>query len=848
MPKARPEASRARRVRRHNPLQRRTIEVSKVSAHEIVPVLAKLGTGPDDSAPIETGDKVWALASVATLLAEDDKVRRLLMSHNVVARIVYALESDTNLEVRREASGALRNLCLTNAADIYGEIGNKGGVEAVLGCMRWAAIGLQDHERQLERARAPLLAEREKLLTKPVEQMNRKERRHAAKLAQGRLPAAEAGATAEFGIAHDTLDTHGWGNDAPASLAAMDSAAAQCLVELCESLVTVLACLCEASDKLLLRIVQWDWHAGTLDRAAPHERSAFVGEALTAWLCQAIALGAAAVHPTGPLTSQPEACASLVALATASASALCAITDEDRHGIALGIAGLPSVGGTPSRKKRLTALPTPGDLRLGMERGARRLELLASAVHLVSGDAPPAPRPAMLAVSAGGVLCNINGAVQRTAEALDALGVEPIAVPHVGPLATYVLHELMPRLVHLAQSVDLANVTEDALQVVELSLEILADIMSGLGRGDRNVESLGITSLPVDVDEWDDGDEELMDDGDNEPFDGAASETTGALDHWVFAELLRSPLLTTLLRLATPSEVSETPTAAPRRAVEMRALAAINNLLLRLALFAPPPPSQWPEDEATVERIRLWRTWVGTAYLDGAPATATPAGEVLQRTWVQVFTVAAHWASVPVVANAVESGDEASVDSSGAALDGLGIVSTCLGCLWSLARILEGQLPLVDGDEPAAPVVALMASFHSAQRPAVRVKSIGTLAVLARSQRYMETGASATPPPAYVQVYTMLGDFFLDVAAHVPDAETLAAVLNAIVDTYANEQAPWDSVYRAGSFQTRLVALLPSLSAVARRVDRRADLPLYAAATESVQNMRAFLEYRQSVE
>ena len=107
MPKARPEASRARRVRRHNPLQRRTIEVSKVSAHEIVPVLAKLGTGPDDSAPIETGDKVWALASVATLLAEDDKVRRLLMSHNVVARIVYALESDTNLEVRREASLSL---------------------------------------------------------------------------------------------------------------------------------------------------------------------------------------------------------------------------------------------------------------------------------------------------------------------------------------------------------------------------------------------------------------------------------------------------------------------------------------------------------------------------------------------------------------------------------------------------------------------------------------------------------------------------------------------------------------------------------------------------------------------
>ena len=130
------------------------------TAEEVVPVLTKLGM--DGSAqPVETGDKVWALASIATLLADDDhKNRRLLVTNKVVPRILYALRSDTNLEVRREASGALRNLCMCDDDNILDEIVGSGGVETVLGILKWAALGLQSHERRLERARAPLLAGR----------------------------------------------------------------------------------------------------------------------------------------------------------------------------------------------------------------------------------------------------------------------------------------------------------------------------------------------------------------------------------------------------------------------------------------------------------------------------------------------------------------------------------------------------------------------------------------------------------------------------------------------------------------------------------------------------------------
>jgi len=98
-----------------------------------------------------------------------------------------------------------------------------------------------------------------------------------------------------------------------------------------------------------------------------------------------------------------------------------------------------------------------------------------------------------------------------------------------------------------------------------------------------------------------------------------------------------------------------------------------------------------------------------------------------------------------------------------------------------------------------------------------------------------------------MHVYTSVADFWADVAGHVPDPETLTALLHAIVDTYADERAPWDSVYRATHLHEKLCSLMPRFMAMAKRVDRRADPAMYRAVQESVETMDAFLAYRQNL-
>lgn len=862
MPKSRRDWSGSRRAR-HDPLRRGTTAVSEVKA-EVVPVLEKLPGGPSD---VPTGEKVWALASISSLLEEEHgaRNRRLLLSRNIVARVLYELEHDTNLEVRREASGALRNLCVEGDSDIFGELVNKGGLEIVLQCLRWATMGLQNQERQMERAKAPAREARERLLSKPVEQMNRKERRHAAKLAAGTMHEGALTDNPEFAPdASAAVDVRGWAADAPASLAAMDPPAAQCLVEMCESLVTILGCICETSEKLLVRAVRWDWQQSLLDDTQHAERQAFAGDALAAWLCEAVSLGVHGLQATSPYS------AALVSFGTASANTLCALCDDAKHGLGRAVAGLPTHLPPTSKKARRreqapVVLPTPSELGAARAEGSRRLALLAQAVALLPTDGAAGANAASLATMASGVLCN----VQRAAHAPEALGPDaaPIVVAQHGPLGKYMIHEVLARLTHLLSLTDaeafVGQSQGEALQTSELALEIVAEMMSVLGRGEEDVEQLSITHLPLDDDD-DDDEMELMEEFDDDAMDdepeaiARGDAEPHALDRWVFSEVLRTPLLGVLLRLAAPSDASERQDrqGAQRRAVELRALAAANNFLLRLALFAPPPPSQWPGDEETLERIALWREWVGTAFLEDSDAEATPVGSALHEAWAHVFRIAAHWAAVPSVVDA-ETLEEALPSamapptSANAAHDGLAIVDTCLGCLWSIARILEGQLPLVQDHATAPYITALMAAYQSARLSAVRIKSLGTLAVLARSQAYRQDGA-ASPPDAYLQVYAQLGGFFVDAAAtlahgDVAHVDILAAAINAVMDTYANELAPWDIVYRQGQLQEKLAQLVAPAAALVKRIDRRANVPLYAAAHESVQNLRAFLEYRASV-
>lgn len=792
MPKSRTDPIRTARRVRHDPLER-----GRDGRDAVVPALAKLGTGPD-APPVATGDKVWALASVATLFA-DEKNRRTLLSSGVVQRVVYALESDTNLEVRREAGNALRTLCVDGGSGVQTSVAEHGGVEAILRCLRWAALGLQSTERRASRAQ-PQEEERARLLAKPAEQMNRKERRHAAKLAAGKPLPPPPGA--DFSVDDNELDPAGWAADAPRSLAAMEPNAAQCLVEMCESLVTTLNALCDASEHVLMSAALWDWR----DNGKVETTKAVVGDNLAAWLCQAVELGILAARPADAATA-PLCTTALLDLGVSAANALCALSDEDRTPIALGIAGLPA----PPSKSRRAPIPPPSELQVLRTHGERRLAAIARAAELLPiGAEPPVPalvpRISLLGALASGVLSNVLAGIHESVPDIDAVCIDAHDGSGRIELAPGIVEHVLPRL--------LQTVSEDpsgtliGTETLEIALEVVAEIMNRIGTDAESEE-------PEEPD-WADMEE------DSAP--GAMPEQ--------FVPLLSRDVLGLLLRLGAPD-------AAPL-AVQMRALAAANNLLLQVAAHSPPPPSQWPEDPEDLERIDEWRALVGTAFLSGGDAAPSELGALLHEVWAGVFAIAAHWA-----------GDASVVQGGAGADDGLTIVDTCIGCLWSLARILEGQVDVVDGSGPAPVVSALVAVYHAAQLDSIRVKAINTLAVLARSQVYRIHGSDAPPAP-YTEVSVVIGDFLVDVCAHGgpnggTSADGMVAAVNAVVDLYSDERAPWDHVYRERSYQSRLASLVPRLGAQVKAIDRRDSGPLRAAASESVSNLRAFLEYRQSV-
>lgn len=784
MPKSRTDPARSVRRARHDPLVR-----GRDSRDEAIPVLSKLPAGPE-AAPVATGDKVWALASVATLFG-DDKNRRALLASGIVPRIVYALDSDTNLEVRREAANTLRTCCVDGGAGALATVAESGGVETILRCLRWAALGLQSTERQAARAQ-PQEEARATLLAKPVEHMNRKERRHAAKLAAGKPVAPAPGI--DFTIDDNELDMDGWAADAPRSLAAMEPQAAQCLVEMCESLVATLNALCDAGDPVLMVAAQWDWR----DSDGPSAPTAILGDRLASWLCQAVELAAHAARPAGAEATTLST-TSLIDLGVSAANALCALSDEDRAPVALGIAGIPA----PPSKGHKAPIPPPNELQVARALGERRLATLARAAALLPCDsvAVPAlaPRIALLGSLSSGVLSNVLASIREVAPDVDAVFIDAHDGSGRIELPSAVVEHILPRLVQTIGT-EFSHTNADAL---EIALEVVAEIMNLVG----------------------DVSDEETDWADMEEKDG-----TGAIPEQLLS-MLRPKVLGLLLRLGAPSSASH--------AIQMRALAAANNLLLRVAEHAPPPPSQWPDDPEDLERIDEWRQLFGTAFLSGGSASSE-LGAVLRDAWGALFATAAHWAS-----------DERVVAGGDTAEEGLSIVDTCLGCLWSLSRILEGQLETVNGSEPAPVVSALIAVYHAAQRDSMRVKAIGTLGVLARSQVYILEGASKQTP-AFSAVDALIGDFLVDVCSHAgPDrgtsAEAMVAAVNTVVDLYSDERSPWDHIYRERSYQSRLSSTIPRLNAQVKTIDRRTNAPLRAAATECVSTLREFLAYRQTV-
>lgn len=462
------------------------------ATNDIIPLLANL-PDPDapSASPINLADKVWALASVSLLLsvsptqsaAEVKLHRKLLLSHNLVGRLILALHSHTEVDVRREASGALRNLCVDAGIDVRNELVNKGGIPAILAALRWAsnALGFDaapaasanpsisfvddapTQEQDIEAKRA--------LLAKPLDKMNKKEKRHATKLAtalgktleqlagQGLSADDEAKLTASHqpsnGSSDQVMDTAS--SVAPAAVRAaepflsLDSNTRKGLVEMADNLVTLVWSLCESGDKAFAKLVSWKWldHDIVGAAAANDELS---GEGLASWLSSAIALGsrAAAVLSTAGADGSRASSSSahdaadalgvlsneelslLLDLALASGNALCALTDGGEADFVDGLLSRKMPAHIPKAAKKKAASVSI-DVRVVQsideqpEAATRRLAAIQTAVTLLEACVQTdqsgidklkryiLSQSTMLGVLCAGVLRNVAAAVDSHA-------------------------------------------------------------------------------------------------------------------------------------------------------------------------------------------------------------------------------------------------------------------------------------------------------------------------------------------------------------------------------------------------------------------------------------------------
>ncbi|PWN39650.1 hypothetical protein IE81DRAFT_326334 [Ceraceosorus guamensis] len=253
MPKARSNPARLRaRANRHDPIARARVSngaqhatlgngnsksngsrtgaaTTTTTAKEIViPLLSKLPlsyahahahahahgapstTTSSTAAPPSTpssGDTLWALSSLSALLSNKSE-RKVLLSakHKLVQRLISALQHD-DADVRTEASGTMRNLCVQAGFEARRSLAEQGALIVIVEQLQSSAAMLSmrlDHasaHRYTEERRdgVAMAPSHIKVVDKPMDQMNKKEKRHAAKAAKA--AAAQDAAAASAGVA-----------------------------------------------------------------------------------------------------------------------------------------------------------------------------------------------------------------------------------------------------------------------------------------------------------------------------------------------------------------------------------------------------------------------------------------------------------------------------------------------------------------------------------------------------------------------------------------------------------------------------------------------------------------------
>ncbi|PWN35974.1 uncharacterized protein FA14DRAFT_160908 [Meira miltonrushii] len=761
MPKSRFNAVREKaRASRHNPLNRKDgssnqdgntdqmdapLTLKPITGQngnaDVLPVLKALPL-PNATSSSSHEDALWALTSLNGFWSTKALRNELLApKHDIVSRILVQLQNggERPIEVRDAASGCLRNLCIEAAGKARKALESKDSINICIAeiCDVARALSLVEGdgnetvpERRLQNSTP------QSFLNKPKEDMNRKERRHAAKAEaaaakkQGQGVGKEESSTAK--AENDSMNE----DSTPAIAAQDDHTAIRC--SHLNNIAAVIWCLAEMSPQA----------ADECGRAA-----AILGRIFSQATRQGVealnnlqkggANGTVDHSANGKVDvgkkDQKVIDKAWIEASTTCLNALVTLSDSNAHACAalVGISKPELMSAIKGKGKVAVIIDEEELTRVEGQKNVQSLCCAVEALYQYRPDSITKPEGRQLVANgllALAALRNIQSSLplqlRKTVKVETTTGQVDTLSNYESSVALAAIQQT------LLQYVSTGTKAEDASNV-NLALEVLAELVGDRERWNVYAPSSAVSKtddLAVDEDESED---EEMDVEEGDGAEGGSSSegvedeemileeeesgptTNGTIVDFHKTQIAKtfSPsLLEPLCKLAFDIDSNsaaltdnsgDATSATIERGVAIRALSVLGNAILVLASYAQPPPSQPVEDATHKKRIASFQKWL------------SEQNDMTGRLWRWSFEMACRAAASPIVAV-----DEASQSSNenvrAACVEGKRIIESSLGIMWSLTRCFEG----VEG--PQSNQILLLDNTQFAQDPHCIVAGSGT--------------------------------------------------------------------------------------------------------------------------
>ncbi|WWC60440.1 uncharacterized protein I303_103012 [Kwoniella dejecticola CBS 10117] len=450
-----------------------------------------------------------------------------------------------------------------------------------------------------------------------------------------------------------------------------------------------------------------------------------------------------------------------------------------------------------------------------------------------TADDFPDGRALLRRILVSGVIRNCVLAGSRTDERVNISGLTSGTIlPLINGLLDVNLTDVVNKVLQLVQQVpkevtanlgknlqtDHRSTAEVSLERIERNLttvviasEVLTDICAGLeDEEDVPVNPAEAIAQEEDLDEDEDMDEILADEdlieqgrdplsGIEEPAQSPTINPGATLSHLFTTLQLPARLiaLSQLTPLSFPPANNQPsphpPTTSVLSVLHLRALEALNNLLLTAAASLPSGG-----DSAQI-------------------CSAVPS----QQIWSSMFAIIGAIGSEPDALKM--KGQEMRVE----------VLEMALGCIWGTVKVAPSVL-----DVQNEQIQTLIDATSVLRSDVAKGRVIEALSAL------------ASRPNVSVEQNQVIGTWLIQLltSSSSPTPEILIAVINAIIDIYADETRAYDQpVFVAGNFLSGLSGTVAKVKGEVKKIDKRKNRQLRTQGEEAYENLVAFIKYRRSL-